>query len=576
MKRGLKYKIMGPIFGGFLLVLIVLVALAIIIPKGQITKIGEDKGKTLSKITAESLMSALMFDDTESCKGNLANLKKDEAVIIAEVFDKTGKSVAKILNVKDDDEERLKEKQKELEENYAAAFDPKTLPDIGKDSEEMKDMRIERIQIAGQSCELFSSKIINADNNELMGYLNIALSLKSVQEATSTISTSMILISLISLLVIGFVSNMIISRMIKPLIDASDMMGVLSEGEGDLTARLEVKSNDEIGKLAENFNSFIEKLRDIIMQVKDASTEINDGTGEISAGSEDLSTRTSEQAASITETSTTLEGFTAIVKVNTENSGEVREKLENFNGEMRTKKDLMDNVTSTMKEIEDSSKKIDNIINVINDISFQTNLLALNAAVEAARAGEHGKGFAVVADEVRSLAQRAAQAARETTGLIEDAVGRTRQGTQVAEDVGKSLGAIVKNVTHVSDLIDGIAKASAEQAQGVEQVNASVTQMDRVTQQTASTAEESASASEELSAQANTLRNVVKDLAQIIAGRNAQLHSSRSSSSPLAKAPAAKASAVSRPPAPVHSAPPASKPSASTDDDFTTDGFDDF
>lgn len=509
MKRGLKYKIMGPIFGGFLLVLIVLVALAIIIPKGQITKIGEDKGKTLSKITAESLMSALMFDDTESCKGNLANLKKDEAVIIAEVFDKTGKSVAKILNVKDDDEERLKEKQKELEENYAAAFDPKTLPDIGKDSEEMKDMRIERIQIAGQSCELFSSKIINADNNELMGYLNIALSLKSVQEATSTISTSMILISLISLLVIGFVSNMIISRMIKPLIDASDMMGVLSEGEGDLTARLEVKSNDEIGKLAENFNSFIEKLRDIIMQVKDASTEINDGTGEISAGSEDLSTRTSEQAASITETSTTLEGFTAIVKVNTENSGEVREKLENFNGEMRTKKDLMDNVTSTMKEIEDSSKKIDNIINVINDISFQTNLLALNAAVEAARAGEAGRGFAVVASEVRNLAQKTAESSKTIQDIVTQNVGSTKKGMELVNETSAFFATIMDVMNELVLKITEISDGSKEQSTGVEQINQAIMQLENVINQNAALVEELSATSKSMSANTHQLNSLV-------------------------------------------------------------------
>jgi methyl-accepting chemotaxis protein len=511
MKRGLKYKIMGPIFGGFLLVLIILVALAIIIPKGQITKIGEDKGKTLSKITAESLMSALMFDDAESCKGNLANLTKDEAVLVAEVFDKTGKSVAKIINVKYEDKELEKEKKEEMSTDYSAAFDPKALPDIGKDAEdkEMKDMSITTIEIAGQQCKFFSSRIVNSDSQELMGYLNIALSLKSVQEATSTISTSMILISLISLLLIGFVSNMIITRMIKPLIDASDMMGVLSEGEGDLTARLEIKSNDEIGKLAENFNRFIEKLRDIIMQVKDAATEINDGTGEISAGSEDLSTRTSEQAASITQTSTTLEGFTAIVKVNTENSGDVREKLENFNAEMQTKKDLMDNVTSTMKEIEDSSKKIDNIITVINDISFQTNLLALNAAVEAARAGEAGRGFAVVASEVRNLAQKTAESSKTIQDIVTQNVGSTKKGMELVNETSAFFTAIVEIMNELVLKISEISDGSKEQSTGVEQINQAIMQLENVINQNAALVEELSATSKSMSSNTHQLNSLV-------------------------------------------------------------------
>jgi len=193
----------------------------------------------------------------------------------------------------------------------------------------------------------------------------------------------------------------------------------------------------------------------------------------------------------------------------------------------------MGELNNAMGAINDSATQISKIIKVIEEIAFQTNLLALNAAVEAARAGEHGKGFAVVAEEVRNLAQRSAQAAKDTTALIDDAVNRAHQGTNVAGSAAKVLQNIAGDVTRVADLLNGITRASNEQAQGVEQINAAVSQMDHVVQQNAAGAEESASAAQQLTAQAETLMAMVGDLVALVAvarqpaNRRLPLHRSR-------------------------------------------------
>ncbi len=260
----------------------------------------------------------------------------------------------------------------------------------------------------------------------------------------------------------------------------------------------------------------------IIAGLREGAEQVNEAAGQVATASQDLAEGASEQASSLEETSSALEEMAAMTRTNAANAKKANELSEQAKDAAQTGDQTMDKLNAAMVAINASSGEISKIIKVIEEIAFQTNLLALNAAVEAARAGEHGKGFAVVADEVRNLAQRAAQAAKETTSLIGDSVAKAKEGADVAGGVAEALGAIVKDVNEVSDLISGISQASSEQAQGVEQVNMAVSQMDKVTQTSASGAEESASAAEELSAQAQTVRQIVRELLVLVKGGAAE------------------------------------------------------
>jgi methyl-accepting chemotaxis protein len=256
----------------------------------------------------------------------------------------------------------------------------------------------------------------------------------------------------------------------------------------------------------------------IIEALAAGSEQVGSAAGQVSQASQELAEGASESAAALEETSSSLEEMAAMTKQNADNASQANSLMEETRGTVNRAGVSMKELTGSMEEISSAGQEIGKIIKTIDEIAFQTNLLALNAAVEAARAGEAGAGFAVVADEVRNLAQRAAEAAKNTADLIEGTINRIDQGNQLVKKTSEEFAEVATNSNKVGELVGEIAAASQEQAQGIEQVNTAMSQMDQVTQKNAANAEESASASEELNAQAMSLQEVVGDLMIIVGG----------------------------------------------------------
>ncbi|XHS76374.1 methyl-accepting chemotaxis protein [Burkholderiaceae bacterium UC74_6] len=406
-----------------------------------------------------------------------------------------------------------------------------------------------------------------------------ATNFADAQAASKSANWTMVLITLVAIAIGSGLALIIMRSITRPVNRALSLAE--SVAAGDLTQEVEAEGADELADLVRALSLMNVSLVKIVSQVRASSDSIATGSAQIATGNADLSQRTEEQASSLEETAASMEEMNATVKQNAD-TAQMATQLANSASTVAAKGgEVVGQVVSTMEEITASSRKINDIIGVIDGIAFQTNILALNAAVEAARAGEQGRGFAVVAGEVRSLAQRSAQAAKEIKALIGQSVEKVDTGSRLVGEAGSTMDEIVAQVRRVADLIGEIGAATREQTTGIGQVSEAVTQLDKVTQQNAALVEESAAAAESLKVQAQRMTEVVgvfklsrsaaaaapvhasapAHKPAAVVHKPAAAHKPASSFKPAVRAPAAKAkAAAAKPAAPRPAANPAPAP----------------
>jgi methyl-accepting chemotaxis protein len=347
---------------------------------------------------------------------------------------------------------------------------------------------------AAQALTQFQEELMTADGAQM--------------EADGSFATTVTeVLTLVAALVAGAIAFLTARSITVPIADAVSFATKVAEG--DLTSKVTVKTRDETGMLLTTLLHMQDNLVRIVGSVQQGSEGVATASAQIAQGNNDLSARTEQQASALEETAASMEELSSTVQQNADTARRANQLAVNASSVAVKGGEVVGQVVETMKGINDSSRRISDIISVIDGIAFQTNILALNAAVEAARAGDQGRGFAVVASEVRSLAGRSAEAAKEIKSLIGASVERVEQGTTLVDQAGATMTDLVGSIRHVTDLMSEISAASNEQAAGVSQVGEAVTQMDQVTQQNAALVEEMAAAASSLKSQAGELLQTV-------------------------------------------------------------------
>jgi methyl-accepting chemotaxis protein len=339
--------------------------------------------------------------------------------------------------------------------------------------------------------------------------LVVALDESEAMAPIRTMLTTSVLSSIVVLAIAVALLATVLTQRLRRLTQVRDAMHEVGAGDGDLSRRIDTHGEDELAQIAASFNSFAGKLSGVLAQIRDASSSVRVAAEEIATGNHDLSGRTELTASSLQQTSASMQQLTETVRHNADSARQANQLVAQASNVAQHGGQVVGNVVTTMDQINAASRKINDIIGVIDGIAFQTNILALNAAVEAARAGEQGRGFAVVAGEVRSLAQRSASAAREIKTLINTSVEQVENGSRLVHDAGTTMNDIVTSVQRVTDIMAEITASTNEQSTSINEVGQAVAQLDQMTQQNAALVEESAAAAQSLKDQSVRLSEVV-------------------------------------------------------------------
>jgi methyl-accepting chemotaxis protein len=340
-------------------------------------------------------------------------------------------------------------------------------------------------------------------------YMAVDIPSSQLVTLSDAIMTKLTIVQTVIGLLIVLIMMVIVRNIFRNVTLLNRNIEALSSGGADLTQRLTQSKSPEFNSIINNFNKFISFLNELMQQVGSSSMAISSASRQIASGNMNLSSRTEEQSSSIVETAASMEELTSTVRLNAENALQANKLAVEATQAAKKGASVVNQVVSTMNNINDSSSKVVEIISVIDGIAFQTNILALNAAVEAARAGEHGRGFAVVAGEVRSLAQRSARSAQEIKKLIEESVSSIEQGSGLVRQAGTNMDGLMEKVESVNLLISEISSSSDEQSRGIAQINIAINQLDSATQQNAALVEQVAAAAQSMEEQTVQLENVV-------------------------------------------------------------------
>jgi methyl-accepting chemotaxis protein len=399
------------------------------------------------------------------------------------------------------EKKELFDKVGQLRKTYLAAREEVSKARIAGDLEGANRIFTEKFEPTSRDYLAGVQKMVD---NERKALDDAAVRSEALRANTSTL---LVACSVLSLSLGVALAWLLVRSITQPLSRAVQI--ARSVAAGDLTSDIQVNGRDETGQLMQALKDMNDSLFKVVGEVRQGTDTIATASSQIAAGNHDLSSRTEEQASSLEETAASMEELTSTVKQNADNARQANQLAVSASSVAVKGGSVVAEVVGTMDAINASSRKIVDIIGVIDGIAFQTNILALNAAVEAARAGEQGRGFAVVAAEVRNLAQRSAAAAKEIKTLIGDSVDKVEEGSKQVAEAGKTMDEIVDSVKRVTDIMAEITAASQEQTAGIEQVNQAITQMDQVTQQNAALVEEAAAAASSLQEQASGLSQVV-------------------------------------------------------------------